>query len=86
MSKGKGKAKFLVDIFLPYVYSVVVEASDENEAENLVDRALTAGKIDPSNFHPTEDSIEISVYGEVDNDGPHPWPELEVEDGKTDGR
>lgn len=79
--RGSGKKKFLVDIFHTYAYSVVVEASDEKEAEKFIEDAEVAGRLDPADFRKTDD-FDINVYGEVDNTGPNPWPELEVQNGK----
>ena len=78
--KGPGKKKFLVDVFHTYAYSVVVEASDEDEAHDLVQDAEGDGKLDPADFRKTDD-CDVVVYGEVDNYGPNPWPELEVKNG-----
>lgn len=77
----KTRKKFLVDVFHTYAYSVVVEASDDGEAHDLVQDAEVAGRLDPANFRKTDD-FDINVYGEVDNTGPNPWPELEVQNGK----
>ena len=74
---GTGKKKFLVDVFHTYAYSVVVEASDEDEAHDLVQDAEADGKLDPAGFHKTDD-CDVLVYGAVDNSGPHPWPELKT--------
>lgn len=75
------RKKFLVDVFHTYAYSVVVSASSEEEAEKLVESAEVEGRFDPADFRKTDD-LDISCYGEVDNAGPHPWPELEVKNGK----
>lgn len=79
--KGRSKRKkFLVDVFHTYVYSVVVEASDADEAHDLVRDAEADVRLDPADFRKTDDCDTV-VYGEVDNYGPNPWPELEVENG-----
>ena len=75
--KGCGKKKFLVDVFHTYVYSVAVEAEDAAEAHDLARDADAAGKFNPADFRKTDD-CDVLVYGEVDNSGPNPWPELET--------
>lgn len=81
MGRRKNRKKFLVDVFHTYAHSVVVEAKDEDEAQRIVEKAEADGRIDPAGFRKTDD-CEVEVYGEVDNSGPFPWPELEVKDGK----
>lgn len=82
MKRRRNDRIFLVDIFHTYAYSVVVKAKDEEEAEKLVEKAEVDGRVDPAGFRKTDD-CDVSVWGELpDNSGPHPWPELEVKDGK----
>lgn len=66
--------KFLVDIYVPYVKSVVVEAKTAEEAEQIVREGYGNGDFDPRDFNKTDDSEEIKTYGQVCDDLPSPWP------------
>lgn len=54
--------KYLVDIFVPYVKSVLVEASNPEEAREIVQAGYDHGDFDHADFRKTDDSEEISVY------------------------
>ena len=73
---AKGRKTFLVDVFRTYACSVRVDARDEDEAHRLVETAELDGRLDPAGFSKTDD-CDVEVYGEVENDGPNPWPVLE---------
>lgn len=70
--------KYLVDIYVPYVKSVVVEAADEDAAQCIVQAGMERGDFDPRDFKPTEDSEDVQVYGEAEDDCI--WPTYDPKD------